>query len=512
MLMKTIKYLLLAFSAVLVSLVPQCCTPENNSGNDVSVPLDIDRVSLEFSAAGGEQTFMAVTSERLYVVPGADWMTVTANASEEAGKYIVTVSVYANTVREERNTRVSVVAGDEKKYVEVRQEAKGDDPVPQPGENAAWQVMRKLGMGWNLGNQLDAHNNGVAGETFWGNPKASQALFYKLKEAGYKSVRIPVTWLGHIGEAPDYEIEAAWLDRVAEVVGYAENAGLNAIVNIHHDGGDSKYWLDIKTAAVNDVKNAQIRQQIRAMWSQIAEKFRDKGDFLIFEAFNEIHDGKWGWGDNRTDGGKQYRCLNGWNQEFVEAVRSTGGNNASRLLVVPGYCTHIDFTVSDMVLPEDTAKDRLIVAVHYYDPGDYTLNAKYSEWGHTADPAKKAPGSNEEQVTEAFAKLYDKFISNGVPVYIGEMGCGNRATEHEQKFQRYWFEYVVKAAKTYGMSTFVWDNGAEGAGTETHAYFNHATGEFPSEGARKAVETMTRAMNNEDPSYTLESVYANAPK
>ncbi|MDT9091360.1 cellulase family glycosylhydrolase, partial [Escherichia coli] len=85
----------------------------------------------------------------------------------------------------------------------------------------------------------------VAGETFWGNPKATQAVFDKVKAAGYKSVRIPVTWLGKFGEAPEYKIDNDWLDRVAEVVGYAENAGLNAIVNIHHDGGDSKYWLDI---------------------------------------------------------------------------------------------------------------------------------------------------------------------------------------------------------------------------------------------------------------------------
>lgn len=510
--MKIIDYMTIAIAALFSAAALTCCSPEEKGVNGDTVTLSVDKTSLDFGAAAGEQVFNVETSGKLYVVPGADWISASAKASGTPYKYSVTVSANENVTREERTTRISVVAGDEKKYVEVRQQAKGAEPVPEPEDNAAWQVLDKLGMGWNLGNQLDAHNNGVAGETVWGNPKATQALFDKVKAAGYKSVRIPVTWLGKFGEAPEYKIDNDWLDRVAEVVGYAENAGLNAIVNIHHDGGDSKYWLDIKTAAVNDEKNAQIRQQIRAMWSQIAGKFRDKGDFLIFEAFNEIHDGKWGWGDNRTDGGKQYRCLNGWNQEFVDAVRATGGNNASRLLVVPGYCTNIDFTVSDMVLPEDTAKDRLIVAVHYYDPGDYTLNAKYSEWGHTADPSKKAPGSNEEQVTEAFVKLYDKFISKGVPVYIGEMGCGNRATEHEQKFQRYWFEYVVKAAKTYGMSTFVWDNGAEGAGAETHAYFNHATGEFPSEGARKAVETMVHAMNNEDPSYTLESVYANAPK
>ena len=141
--------------------------------------------------------------------------------------------------------------------------------------------------------------------------------------------------MGHIGDAPEYKIEDAWLDRIAEVVGYAEAAGLNAIINMHHDGADSNHWLDIKTAAANPSVQSQILDQIGAMWGQIADKFRDKGDFLIFESFNEIHDGGWGWGANRSDGGNQYRCLNEWNQAFVDAVRASGGENSDRILGVP---------------------------------------------------------------------------------------------------------------------------------------------------------------------------------
>ena len=170
-----------------------------------------------------------------------------------------------------------------------------------------------------------------------GNQPTTQALFDQLAASGITSVRIPVTWLGHVGEAPDYTIEADYLNRVAEVVGYAENAGLNAIINIHHDGADSQYWLDIKDAATDDAVNEAVKAQLKAMWTQIAERFRDKGNFLVFEAMNEIHDGAWGWGDNRTDGGKQYAVLNEWNQVFVDAVRATGGNNTERYLGVPGY-------------------------------------------------------------------------------------------------------------------------------------------------------------------------------
>ncbi len=503
-----IRYFVLLYSLLLF----WTCSPDNGSAGKERVALDVDRTSVEFASEGGGQTLTVTASEKVFAVPGADWITASVGAEDASHRRIVTLAAQENVSREERATRVSIVAGDEKVYVDVRQDAKSSASGPVPQDNAAWQVMNRLGMGWNLGNQLDAHNDGLAGETFWGNPKATQTAFNKLKEAGYKSVRIPVTWLGKIGGAPDYRIEEAWMTRVAEIVGYAENAGLNAIINIHHDGADSKYWLDIKSAARSASKNDEIIAEIKAVWTQIADKFKDKGDFLIFESFNEIHDGGWGWGANRNDGGKQYQCLNEWNQAFVDAVRATGGGNASRYLAVPGYCTNIDLTVENFVMPEDAVAGRIIVAVHYYDPNEYTLTAKYSEWGHTAAASKKVPGSDEDSVKEAFEKMYDKFIKNGIPVYIGEMGCVNRATEREQAFQRYWFEYVVKAAKTFGMAPFVWDNGASGSGEERHAFMDHATGKYCSDGARKAVETMTKAMNTEDEKYTLDSVYANAPK
>lgn len=503
--MKQKLYILPVLAALLFA-----CAPEEKPGAGNAVAMETDKTRLEFVSEGGEDTFTVTASEKVYVVPGENWIATRTAAGVSSDETIVTVTVSPNTSDEEREGRISVVAGEEKLYVEVHQAASGPEPLPGPEDNAAWRLAAKLGMGWNLGNQMDAHSNGEANETCWGNPATTQTAFDKIKDAGFKSVRIPVTWLGHFGEAPDYKIDEAWMNRVAEIVGYAENAGLNAIVNIHHDGADSAHWLDIKTAATDASANSRIEEQIAAIWAQIAEKFKDKGDFLIFESFNEIHDGGWGWGVNRTDGGKQYACLNGWNQVFVDAVRATGGQNASRFLAVPGYCTNADLTIENFVMPEDDADGRLIVAVHYYDPSEYTLTAKYSEWGHTA-VSGKAPGS-EEDVKAVFSRLNAKYVSNGIPVYLGEMGCVNRATEREQSFQQYYFEYVVKAAKTYGLSPFVWDNGATGTGEEQHAFINHGTGAYCSTGAQKAVEAMVRAMNTGDDSYTLNYVYANAPK
>ena len=331
----------------------------------------------------------------------------------------------------------------------------------------------------------------------------------KVKAAGFSTVRIPVTWLGHIGAAPDYKIDEKWLNRVAEVVGYAEAAGLNAIVNMHHDGADSKNWLDIKTAAKDSAVHQQIIDQVSAMWRQIADKFKDKGDFLIFEAFNEIHDGGWGWGENRNDGGKQYQCLNEWNQAFVDAVRASGGENADRILGIPAYCTNVDIAVQTFKMPEDVVEGRLIMAVHCYDPYDYTLPATKSEWGHTADESKKVSGDNEADLKRVFEKIYNNFIKKGIPVYMGEFGCVNRATEREQAFQQYYLKYYAKLAKTYFIPSIIWDNGAKGAGNEKHAFIDHGTGEYCSPEAKAAIEALVDSYKN---TLSLEDIYNSAPK
>lgn len=505
-------------SAILMAM--SCGTEEPQKSEPVK--LSVDKTSLEFTAEGGEQTLTVTASEQLYLVPGDGWVSVKKGAKSPDHKTVVTVTVQKNTMTEVRETKISVVAGDDKIYVEVSQEAgepagdgggTGDNGggavVPENNGNLAWQFAERLGIGWNMGNHFDAHNNGVSGETFWGNPKATQTTFTKVKAAGFNTVRIPVTWLGHIGEAPEYKIEEAWLDRVAEVVGYAEAAGLNAIINMHHDGADSKFWLDIKTAATNPAVQTQILEQISAMWGQIADKFKDKGDFLIFESFNEIHDGGWGWGANRNDGGKQYQCLNEWNQAFVDAVRASGGENADRILGIPAYCTNVDIAIETFVFPEDSAKDRLMMAVHCYDPYDYTLPANKSEWGHTADASKKVAGDNEGDLRKVFEKIYVNFISKGIPVYMGEFGCVNRATAREQAFQQYYLKYYAKLAKTYGVPSIIWDNGAKGTGNERHAFIDHGTGEYCSTEAKAAIQALISSYAN---NLTLDDVYRNAPK
>ncbi len=367
------------------------------------------------------------------------------------------------------------------------------------------EVLKAMGMGWNLGNQFDAYVNEKSSETAWGQPAATQATFDKVAAAGIKTVRIPVTWMGHIGDAPDYKIEDAWLDRVAEVVGYAENAGLNAIINIHHDGSNSEHWLDIKSCATNATKQKETVEKLSAMWRQIAEKFKDKGQFLIFEALNEIQDGGWGWGANRNDGGKQYAAMNEWLKAFVETVRATGGNNADRWLGIPAYNTDIDLS-EFLVLPDDPAH-KLMVAVHYYAPYEYTLEYQHQEWGHKAANGKTTNYGQEKDCQTQMKKMFDRYTSKGIPAYVGEMGNVNRLNATNEKFRAYYFEYVAKCMHDNYMPAILWDNGVAKAGKECHGYFNHGTGEWMNNYSEQMIQVLVKAMTKEDADYTLQSVY-----
>lgn len=470
--------------------------------------LIVKEKSYQVKSQGGIFTVeLSANGEYSYSIDNS-WITETTDSKSRAMKdYTIDFNVSANH-GQERIGNITFTLGNISETVTVTQE-KGEAATVS-GETP-WDICASLGLGWNLGNQLDAHNNGIAEETAWGNQPTTQALFDQLASTGFTSVRIPVTWLGHIGEAPNYTIDAEYLNRVADVVGYAESAGLNAIINIHHDGADSNYWLNIKDAAKDEALNTSIKEQLAAIWTQIANKFKDKGNFLVFESMNEIHDGGWGWGENLTDGGKQYAVLNEWNQVFVDAIRATGGNNTNRYLGVPGYVTNIDLTVENFVLPKDVVQNRLMVAVHFYSPMEFTLNDEFSEWGHTGNSSLKPNWGDEEYLKSQFNSMKTKFIDNGIPAYIGEIGCVHRNNERSEAFRLYYLEYLCKAAKEYGMAPFYWDNGSASAGKECSGLFNHATGEILNNGL-EVIEVMKRGIFDNSESYTLEYVYDNAPQ
>jgi aryl-phospho-beta-D-glucosidase BglC (GH1 family) len=286
--------------------------------------------------------------------------------------------------------------------------AAGVKPAPREFAHTSAELLAEMGLGWNLGNSLDVPD----GETAWGNPRVTPELLSAVAKAGFKLVRIPVTWTPHTGPGPEYVIEASWLQRVDEVVGYAHSAGLYSIINLHHDGADGfagVEWLTLNDAngETTAENNAFVRARFVAVWTQIAKYFRGHGEELLFESMNEIHDG-YGKPDPR-----HVSFINELNQEFVNLVRASGGNNAQRHLVVPGYNTNIEHTVNGFKLPTDSVEHRLILSVHYYDPYLFALQAKTNTWG-SASPGRDDWGQ-EDFVVKQFDQLKSTFIGRGIP-------------------------------------------------------------------------------------------------
>ena len=481
------------------------------------IKLAVDTDKLSFDRFGGEVSFQVTSATWPTVSTDATWCRVEVGSISASHETTVTVIAGANRTFSPRTGTVTIACGDETATVSISEEAGSITTVTATALTQE-EVFRAMAPGWNLGNQMDAISNGVSSETVWGNPKCTQATMDGVKAAGFKAVRICVTWEGHIGPAPSYRLEDKWLNRVAEIVDYAEKAGLVAIVNTHHD---ESFWQDIKKAYNNTLQNEKVKDEMFCVWTQIARRFVDKGEWLVFESFNEIQDGGWGWSPEfRNDPQAQYKVLNEWNQAYVDAVRSTGGNNATRWLGVSGYASNPALTIEGLVLPKDyTSENRLMVAIHDYDPYDYTLSSldddhpdvfKIRQWGHTADPSLRLAGNNEAAVVAVFDNLKAAYLDKGIPVYLGEMGC-SRHEDTDFPYQRYYMEYFCKAAADRLLPMYVWDNGAKGTGPEKHGYIDHGTGRVVDDKAADLIGLMIKAVTTTDPAYTLESVYNSAP-
>jgi aryl-phospho-beta-D-glucosidase BglC (GH1 family) len=338
---------------------------------------------------------------------------------------------------------------------------------PVPFTHTSAELLHTVKLGWNLGNALDAPD----GETSWGNPPITRELLVSVMDAGFRVVRIPVTWSKHTGPGPDYVIDKAWIERVRQIVDHARAAGLYAIINVHHDGADGfkeVEWLTLNDASGNTTaeNDAFVQARFTAVWTQIAKAFGDYGEELLFESMNEIHDG-YGAADPR-----HMAFINQLNQTFVDVVRKSGGKNAERHLVVPGYNTNIEHTIAGFKPPTDSAKDRLILSVHFYDPYLFALQAKVNTWG-AASPGRDDWGQ-EDHVVKQFDAVKKTFIDRGLPVLMGEYGATHQAGFED--YRRYYLEYVTKAAVDRGIVPVYWDNGGQNSGGENFALFDRKNG------------------------------------
>lgn len=343
------------------------------------------------------------------------------------------------------------------------EEAVVDNGVMREGLTAL-EATRLMGNGINLGNTLEACDSNVgiktnaplSYETYWGQPKTTQAIIDGMKAAGFDTIRIPVAWMTnatHLYEG-DYTIDADYMDRVEEVVRYARKAGMYVIINDHWDGG----WYGMFGSESAETR-ALAMEAYKGMWQQIAERFRDYSDYLIFESANEELGGRFDENSplycsdsvvTYLNDDERYALTNEINQTFVDVVRATGGNNATRLLLIAGYSTNIDQTCDDRFqMPKDTVDSKLMVSVHYYDPWSYcgaSSAASATKWGTVSD---------YEYMDQQLAKM-TKFTEAGYGVVIGEYGalpCSDGLKDNTLAYHTAFLDACTK----YDLTNCLWD-------------------------------------------------------
>lgn len=318
------------------------------------------------------------------------------------------------------------------------------------------QLVEDMTFGWNLGNTLDvcqADRDGdgkinehvEAGEkvdeTLWGNPKATKELFTSLKKNGVNAVRIPVTWRDHMDS--DGNIDREWMDRVQQVVDYAYSQGMYVIINVHHDGGgDPKFGAWIIEESQKDYNT--FLKKYNNVWKQIAERFKNYSDYLIFESMNEVGFDTL-YNKNKADA---YNLINKINQDFVDIIRATGGNNAKRHLLIAGYYTDIERTCDSLYKMPDDKAGRCILSVHYYTPWDFCTCDRKHTWG---------TNSEVRQMETLIGKMKKNFVDKGIPVIIGEYA----ASGSDLSSCIFFIEKLNKLCSDYGIATFIWDSGRQ---------------------------------------------------
>lgn len=317
------------------------------------------------------------------------------------------------------------------------------------------KMTRDMRLGWNLGNTLDAIDdsgyitNELDLETYWnGGYKTTQAMIDTVKKAGFNTVRVPVSWHNHVDA--ELNISKKWMDRVQQIVDFAVKDDMYVILNVHHDN-------DLKTMYPDSAHYEQSSKYMTRMWEQIAERFKDYSDKLIFETMNEprMTGHTYEWWLNMSDQSciDAVNTINKLNQDCLNTIRKSGGNNAKRYVSVPGYDCSIDgASNSYFKLPTDTVQNRLIVAVHAYTPYGFAL----AETNDAQSTDKFDYKKDTADIDSVLNTIYDKFISKGIPVYIGEFGAREKNGNTQARVD--WAAYYVANASARGIPCCWWDD------------------------------------------------------
>lgn len=319
-----------------------------------------------------------------------------------------------------------------------------------PAETSV-DMAKAMKIGWNLGNTFDAPN----GETTWGQPRTTKEMFHGLKQAGFVSVRIPVSWHKHITNSTNYSIDSTWMNRVKEVVDWALDEGLCVIINIHHDNLSDEEMKNTNYGfAVSKDNELQEKstKYIAGVWKNVAEAFKDYNHNLVFELLNEPRDmGGANWGNEWYVGGANANEANGIILKYAQAalneIRKTGSKNTDRFIMVPPYAASTG-CMGGFALPNDTATNKLIIEAHAYSPYNFAM----------ASPGDVAfTSAHKNELSGMFNSLYNNYVSKGIGVIIDETGATNKNNLADRIE---WAKYFFGEAYKKGIPSFWWDNGA----------------------------------------------------
>ena len=334
-------------------------------------------------------------------------------------------------------------------------------------ESNAVQLAAKMSLGWNIGNTLEA--TGGKSETYWGNPKITEDYVKFVKQSGFNAIRLPVSW-NQYADQTTAQIEIEWLNRVKEVVKYCVDNDIYVVVNIHWDGG----WLENN---VTTAKQAENNLKQKAFWEQIATHLRDFDEHLMFASANEPNVSASDGSTSNSEKIARMNVLMSYHQTFIDAVRSTGGKNAYRVLIVQGPNTDIELTNQLMTqMPVDTTPNRLMAEIHFYSPWNFTGMTKDESWGNqfyywgkdfhsTTDTAHNPTWGEEEKVDELLGLMKTQFVDKGIPLIVGEFGSQRRdnligdALALHLASRAYYFKYVTQKSIANGLIPFYWDTG-----------------------------------------------------
>lgn len=379
-------------------------------------------------------------------------------------------------------TEVTTTAATEAAYTVVPPEPTGNNTIPEVNiemrdipQNDGTEFVSNINVGWNLGNTLDAssdtnsQSDELTYESMWNGSITTQQMIDTLQAAGFNAIRVPVSWHNHVDD--DFTISEVWLNRVQEVVDYAYNRGMYVILNIHHDIYEEYYFPTLDCLETS-------KKYTTAIWQQLAARFADYDEKLIFESINEPRlrgtDVEWYVSMSNAACAEAVDCINQTNQVFVDVVRAAGGNNATRFLMVPGYCASPDgVLIDEFILPTDIEgnSNKIIISVHAYTPYNFALQAPTDAASIDTFAYDSERSTNE--IDSFMDKLYEKYISQGTPVIIGEFGARNKGENTQARVD--YAAYYVAAARARGIACFWWDNAAFLGSGENFGLMNRTT-------------------------------------